>query len=108
MSPVRPGGLVTVQELTIVPGREDEFLARFEALDVLGVAAAAAGGELLEAIVLQDGPRFLVVTRWASGAGIDGWLASPARERVRAELEPFYERPAVVNGYAIRARHVSD
>src|SRR5262245_60484122 len=101
MSPVRPGGLVTVQELSIAPGREEEFVSRFEALDVLGLAAAAAGGELLDAIVLQDGPRFLVVTSWESDAGIEGWLASPARERVRAELEPFYERPAVVNGYAI-------
>jgi heme-degrading monooxygenase HmoA len=108
MSPVRAGGLVTVQELTIAPGREEEFVARFEALDVLGLATAAAAGELIDAVVLQDGPRFLVVTSWTSSAGIDRWLASPARERVRAELEPLYDRPAVVNGYTIRARHVSD
>jgi heme-degrading monooxygenase HmoA len=108
MSLVRPGGLVTVQELTIVPGREEEFAARFEELDVLGVAADAAEGELLEALVLQDGSRFLVVTSWRSSAGIERWVASAARDQVRAALEPFYQRPAEVTGYSVRARHVSD
>jgi heme-degrading monooxygenase HmoA len=106
---VRPDEeLVTVQELAVAPGREEEFVARFEALDVLRLAAEAAAGELIGAVMLQDGPRFLVVTSWASRAGIDAWIASPARERVRAELEPFYERPAVVNGYPIRSRYPSD
>jgi heme-degrading monooxygenase HmoA len=106
---VRPDAtLVTIQELHVAPGTEEEFVARFTALDVLGLAADAAGGELLEAVVLQDGARFLVVTSWVSPAGLDGWIDSPARERVRDELEPLYERPAVVNRYPIRVRYPSD
>ena len=58
--------------------------------------------------MLQDGGRFLVVTSWVSSAGMDRWIASPERERVRAELEPLYERPAVVNRYPIRVRYPSD
>jgi hypothetical protein len=87
---------------------EDEFVARFEALDVLRLAADAARGELLEAVVLQDGSRFLVVTSWVSAAGLDGWIDSSARARVRHELEPLYERPAVVNRYPIRVRYPPD
>jgi heme-degrading monooxygenase HmoA len=106
---VRPSAtLVTIQELLVAPGREEEFVERFEALDVLGLAAEAAEGDLLEAVMVQDGARFLVVTAWVSPAGMDGWLASPARERVRDELEPLCERPAVVNGYPIRVRYPPD
>jgi heme-degrading monooxygenase HmoA len=108
-SPARPDEeLVTVQDLTVTAGREEEFVARFKELDVLRLAAEAAAGDLIEAVLLQEGQRFLVVTSWASRAGIGAWIASPARERVRAELEPFYERPAVVNGYPIRSRYPSD
>jgi heme-degrading monooxygenase HmoA len=108
-SSVRPGAaLVTIQQLHVAPGNEEEFVARFEELDVLGLAAEAAGGELLDAVMLQDGARFLVVTSWVSPAGMDGWIASAARERVRDALEPLYERPAVVDRYPIRVRYPSD
>jgi heme-degrading monooxygenase HmoA len=100
--------LVTIQQLSVLEGREEEFVARFQTLDVLGLAAEAAGGELLEAAMLQDGRRFLVVTSWLSPAGMDGWIASPARERVRAELEPLYDGPPAVDRYPIRARYPSD
>jgi heme-degrading monooxygenase HmoA len=106
---VRPDAqLITVQELHVASGKEEEFTASFEAMDVLGLAADAAGGDLLDAVLLQEGTRFLVVTSWASPAGIDRWVASPARERVRQELEPLYERPAVVNRYQARVRYPSN
>jgi heme-degrading monooxygenase HmoA len=71
------GEIVTIQRLSVVPGREDAFVARFRELDVLGLAAAAAGGELERAMVVQDGSTFLVVTVWTSPAGIERWIASP-------------------------------
>jgi len=100
--------LITIQELHVAPGKEKEFTARFEALDVLGLAAEVAGGDLLDAVLLQEGANFLVVTSWASPAGIDRWVASPARQRVHDELEPLYERPAVVNRYQARVRYPSN
>lgn len=104
----RPEGeVVTIQELHVAPGREEEFVARFESLDVLRLAADAAD-ELLEATMLQDDSRFLVVTRWVSAAGIDAWIASPSRELVRGELEPLYARPPTVTRHSIRSRHISD
>jgi heme-degrading monooxygenase HmoA len=99
---------VTIQELHVVAGREEEFVARFTALNVLRLAAEAAGGELLDASLVQEGARFLVVTSWASSVGIEVWIASPARELVRAELEPLYERAATVSRYPVRVRYASD
>jgi heme-degrading monooxygenase HmoA len=107
-SSVRPEApVVTIQELHVAPGSEEEFVARFEELDVLGLAAEAAEGELIDAVMVQDGARFLVVSSWVSPAGMDRWIVSPARERVRSELEPLYERPAVVNRYPVRVRYPS-
>jgi len=100
--------LVTIQRISVREGSEADFVARFRDLDVLGLAAEAAGGELLEAVLLQDGRRFQVVTSWVSPAGIDGWIASPARELVRSELEPLYDEPPVVDRYPIRHRYPSD
>ena len=100
--------LVTIQQLSVREGREEEFVARFRTLDVLGLAAEAASGELIEASMLQNGRLFLVVTSWLSEAGMDGWIASPARERVRAELEPLYDETPVVERYPIRDRYPSD
>ncbi len=92
--PVRPEGeLLTVQELHVVAGREEEFVARFAELDVLRLAAEAAGGELVDASLVQEGARFLVVTSWASSAGIEAWIASPARELVRESWSPSMSGP---------------
>ena len=94
--------LLTVQLLKIIPGKEQQFLERFVELDVLGLAADAAGGELSEATVAQDGSTFAVVTSWSS-KGLDGWIASPSRELVRDALSAFYTEPPTVIGYSPRA-----
>jgi len=98
--------VVTVQELRLKPGAAEEFVARFRELDVLGLAAKAAGGELLEAAMAEseDGVVVVVVTRWASERGIEGWIASDARVVVREALEPFYAEPAVVRRFTVRSR----
>jgi heme-degrading monooxygenase HmoA len=101
--PVRDG-VLTIQRLEVRPGEEDEFLRRFQEIDVLGLAADAAEGSLLEATLAQDEQTFVVVTTWSSPEGIERWIASPARERVRAELESLYAEPPTVSRYAIRTR----
>lgn len=102
-----PEQLVTIQELRIAPGREDEFIARFREIDVLTLAADAANGALLTAMVIRQEQQFLVVTTWSSTDGIDAWIASPARDFVRRELEPYYEQPPVVNRYSLQEGYVS-
>ena len=96
------GEVVTVQEIEVVPGKEEAFLARFRAIDVLRLAADAAGGGLIDAQLVRSGSRFVVVTTWSSPHGIEAWIASPARELVRGELERFYISPPVVGRYAVR------
>jgi heme-degrading monooxygenase HmoA len=99
--------ILTVQELRIIPGREEQFIARFAELDVLGLAADAAGGTLTEASVVQDGSTFAVVTSWQSARGLDGWVASPSREKVREALGEFYVEPPTVVRYSLRAGYSS-
>lgn len=97
--------ILTVQQLRITPGREEQFIARFAELDVLGLAADAAAGTLTEASVVQDGSTFAVVTSWESARGLDGWVASPSRGQVREALKPFYVEPPTVVSYSLRARY---
>jgi heme-degrading monooxygenase HmoA len=98
-----PEPIVTVQELRVRAGEAEAFLARFRELDVLEAAADAANGGLLDASLVRDGDRFLVVTTWAGEQGIDAWLASPARDRVRDGLEEFYAAPPQVGRYTLCA-----
>jgi heme-degrading monooxygenase HmoA len=95
--------VATVQRIRVAAGKLDEFLRRFRGLDVLGLAARAAGGDLVEATMIHDDENVLVVTRWASEAGIDRWLASDAREQVREELELLYAERPVVSRYSVGA-----
>src|SRR4051812_44219727 len=90
-----PAQVVTIQELVVAPDDADAFVAHFQRIDVLGLAAEAAGGALLAAVVLRDEDRFVVVTSWSSAAGIDAWIGSPDREFVQAELGPYYVSPPV-------------
>jgi heme-degrading monooxygenase HmoA len=101
MSGASDARVVTVQEIQVMAGREAEFVARFRDLDVFGAVAAAAGGELEDAIVLQAGDRFRVVTTWASRAGIEAWLASDARVWVFRELGPFYAKEPHADEFSI-------
>ena len=100
--------VLTIQEIVVLPGEEDEFLRRFGRLDVLAIAAEAAGGELLEAALAQDGNRFVVVTSWSSEDGIERWIASEARTHVREELDGLYAQPPTVTRYEGRTRFVSE
>jgi heme-degrading monooxygenase HmoA len=96
--------ILTLQELRLKPAGVEDFVARFRELDVLPKAAAAADGELLDAVMGQSDKAVVVVTRWASVDGIAAWLASPARARVQSALEPYYAEPPVVRRFTLRAR----
>ena len=96
---------MTVQELRLKPGGAEKFVARFAELDVLPLAAEAADGGLLEAVMGQSDEAVVVVTRWGSEDGIAAWLASPARARVQSELESYYAEPPVVRRFTLRARY---
>ena len=95
--------LFTVQELRICPGREQEFVERFRALDVLALAGRASN--LVEAVLVRRDDRFEVVSVWASTSGIDAWVASAERVRVREELEPLYAEAPVVNTFEVLSRY---
>jgi heme-degrading monooxygenase HmoA len=95
--------LFTVQELRICPGREQEFVERFRALDVLALAGQASN--LVEAVLVRRDDRFEVVSVWASTSGIDAWVASAERVRVREELEPLYAEAPVVNTFEVLSRY---
>jgi heme-degrading monooxygenase HmoA len=99
-----PAQVVTVQEIQVAPEDVDAFVAHFQRLDVLRLAAEAAAGGLHGGVVLQNEDRFVVVTSWSSAAGIDAWIASPSRELVQAELRPYYVAPPVVNRYELIGR----
>jgi len=102
MHEVTEGQVVTVQELSVTAGREEEFWARFRELDVLQLAADAAEGALEDAYIAQEGPRFLVVTIWGSPAGIDRWVASASRKVVFEALDEYYDVPPSVERFALR------
>ena len=93
----------TVQELRIQLGSEQEFVDRFREVDVLRLAGEVS--DLVEAVLVQRDGRFDVISVWASESGIEGWLASEARQRVREALEPFYAAAPVVHRYEVLARY---
>lgn len=98
-----PGALFTVQELRIRAGHEQEFVERFRALDVLALAGGVS--DLVESVLVQREDRFEVVSVWASTSGIDAWVASAERVRVRDELEPLYAEAPVVNRFPVLSRY---
>jgi heme-degrading monooxygenase HmoA len=98
--------VLTVQELRLRDGCEEEFLTRFRSLDVLRLAGEVS--DLAEAVLVQRDGRFEVVSVWPSDSGIDAWVASAERERVREALEPLYAEPPVVTSYVVLARYSSN
>lgn len=97
------GPLFTVQELRIRAGREQEFVERFRALDVLGLAGGVS--DLVESVLVRREGRFEVVSVWESTSGIDAWVASAERVRVREELESLYAVAPVVNRFEVLSRY---
>jgi heme-degrading monooxygenase HmoA len=97
------GSVLTVQELRIQAGREQEFLERFRRLDVLRLAGGVS--DLAEAVLVQRDDHFEVVSTWPSVSGIEAWIGSKEREHVRTELEPLYAEPARVTRYEVLARY---
>jgi heme-degrading monooxygenase HmoA len=69
------------------PGRRDELVAAFRRLEVLETASRQAG--FVESTVhlsLDDPDELMVIATWATRDDYAGWLASPARARLSAEV----------------------
>ena len=76
-----------MQELRLKPGGAEKFVARFAELDVLPLAAEAADGGLLEAVMGQSDEAVVVgrggIRGWHRGlARVAGACPSPERARV--------------------------
>ena len=75
---------------SILPGRRDEFVARFARLKVLRRASSDPGflgGQLLVPVDRAD--EALVTADWESPEAYQGWLDNPVRAEIQAELGPL-------------------
>jgi heme-degrading monooxygenase HmoA len=85
-------GIVThsILSIPVRSGTEDEFVAAFADLDVLGHAAripAFRGGTLLRPQAAGD--AFVVHARWDGPDGYQAWLDAPIRAELNQGLAPF-------------------
>jgi heme-degrading monooxygenase HmoA len=79
--------VVSVLQLPVRPGKEDELVSAFAELQIFERSRESGGfrgGRLLRP--LGGGP-FLVVAEWESPGHYQGWLDNPAREEIGARLE---------------------
>jgi quinol monooxygenase YgiN len=74
----------------ILPGRLEEFVERFRALEVLEHARLQAGFIRSELCVPADGSnRVMVTAEWESPEAYQGWLDNPIRPVLAAEIDPL-------------------
>jgi heme-degrading monooxygenase HmoA len=75
---------------SILPGRRDEFVAGFRRLEVLSRASSQPGFRRAELNVPVDGSDEVLVTAdWDSLEAYQGWLDTPVRAEIQAELGPL-------------------
>ena len=78
----------------VLPGKRDEFVARFRQLEVLEHARRQAGFRRSELCVPDDGgDRVMVTAEWDSPEAYQGWLDNPIRPVIQAELGPLLAGP---------------
>lgn len=80
----------SILSIPVRSGAEDEFVAAFAELDVLGHAAripAFRGGALLRP--QAGGDAFVVHARWDGPDGYQAWLDAPIRAELNEGLAPF-------------------
>jgi heme-degrading monooxygenase HmoA len=74
----------------VLPGRLEEFVAKFRELQVLEHSRRQPGlirGEL--SLPADGSSRVLVTAEWESPEAYQGWLDNPIRAVLGAGLEPF-------------------
>jgi len=87
---VNPAGVVSLLEVPVRPGREDELVRAFGELRVF--ERAGGRGTLRRARLLRpvdESRAFLVLAEWDAPESYRAWLDNPVREEVRAALEPL-------------------
>lgn len=88
--PNREQPTYSLLRIPVAAGRRREFIERFTALDVFKRASDAAGmkrGWLLRPVA-EDG-ELVVVAEWVSTGAYEGWLQSPVRAEVNADLAAY-------------------
>lgn len=87
---MNPAGVVSLLEVTVRPGREDELVRVFAELRVF--ERAGGRGTLRRARLLRpvdESRAFLVLAEWDAPESYRAWLDDPVREEVRAAMEPL-------------------
>ena len=82
--------IVTVLQLHVLPGREEEFARAFRDNDVLEAARRECG--MLFAQLLRpatEGAPFIALAHWAGPEAYDCWIDSPVRDRLNQTLGEF-------------------
>ena len=82
--------LVSALRIPVRAGAEDDFVRAFAGLRIFEHSRRSGGfrgGRLLRP--LAAGEPFLVVAEWVEADAYQGWLDNPARDELKATLEPL-------------------
>jgi heme-degrading monooxygenase HmoA len=100
------GPVVSVLELYVLPGSEEDVAGAYDELGVFDRARESGGfrsGRLLQPA--EAGQPMLVISDWDDAESYDRWLANPVREELGDHLESMLTGdPEVVGVYVERAR----
>jgi len=82
----------SILRLRVKPGRRDELVKLFDQLGIFAAASELDGFVSAELQVpLDDAEEVVVTATWTSPEAYEGWLASPVRAEIGAQLEPFLD-----------------
>jgi heme-degrading monooxygenase HmoA len=95
--------ILEVAQLSIKAGQESAFVdAMHRAAPLLTVSAGYLGHEIQQCV--ETPTRFMLFVRWHTlDAHMEGFRKSERLTEWRAILTPFYDAPAIVEHYEVRA-----
>jgi heme-degrading monooxygenase HmoA len=88
--------VVSVLQLAVTPGSEDELVRAFQEQDVFGHSRRSGGflgGRLLRP--LEPGDPVVVIAEWESAESYQGWLDNPIRGELSAAIAPLLAEQVV-------------
>jgi heme-degrading monooxygenase HmoA len=88
--------VVSVLQLAVKPGSEDELVRAFEEQDVFGHSRRSGGflgGRLLRP--LAPGDPVVVIAEWENAESYQGWLDNPIRSELSAAIAPLLAQQVV-------------
>jgi heme-degrading monooxygenase HmoA len=88
--------VVSVLQLAVRVGAEDDLVRAFEEQDVFGHSRRSGGflgGRLLRPLV--PGDPVVVIAEWDSAESYRGWLANPIRGALSAAIAPLLAEQVV-------------